>query len=583
MKINEFSLMIAGEAGDGIASAGTQFAKACMRGGLYVFGTNDYQSTIRGGHNFNIVRVDHDTIYSQTDFLDLLIALNTESITKHINELVPGGLIIFDNDEISLDSELFNVKNLNFCPIPLRKIVLNELKGPLVMRNAVALGASFALVDYYLVLLEGVLRDSFKMEIAESNIKAAQRGYQYIKDNFKLEFQCRLTKKEKLRKQQIFLNGNDAVGLGALRAGCKFWASYPMTPSSGLQTFMAENDRKLSFLFIQPEGEIAAINMVAGASFTGVRAMTATSGGGFCLMSECLGMLGATETPAVIYMGQRTGPSTGLPTYTSQADLRFVMHASQGEFPRVIIAPGDTEECFYEVMRAFNWAEKYQLPVILLVDKYLVESQISMEPFDLDRVKIDRGNLVDGKFEGETEYKRYRFTESGISQRVLPLTGGAIVRANADEHNEFGYTSEDAEITAKMIDKRIRKLEYLAKELSENNVETTKFYGPREAKTTIVSWGSTKGPIREAMKLLSKENIAVNYLQIIYLLPFPTEQIEKIFKETKKTIIVEGNKTSQLSGLIRQYMLRDVDHKILRYDGRPFNPIDLSEKIKEVL
>jgi 2-oxoglutarate ferredoxin oxidoreductase subunit alpha len=371
--------------------------------------------------------------------------------------------------------------------------------------------------------------------------------------------------------------------LGALRAGCKFYTSYPMTPSSGLLHFMATNDRKFNLIAFQPEGEIAAINMVAGASFAGARAMTATSGGGFSLMSECLGMLGATETPAVIYVGQRTGPSTGLPTYTSQADLEFLMHASQGEFPRVIIAPGDAEECFYETMRAFNWAEKYQLPVLLLTDKYLVESQTSVKLFDPNRVEIERGETIGGKYEGKEEYKKYKFTERGVSPRVLPSTKGAIVRANADEHDEYGYTSEAAETTTKMIDKRMRKLEYLAKELEDRNIETTKSHGSKEAKTTIIGWGSTKGPIREAMKLLNRENTPVNFLQIIYLQPFPTSKVEQIFDEAEKTIIVENNKTSQLSSIIRQLMLRDTNHRILKYDGRPFNPVDLSEKIKEVL
>ncbi|MCJ7631372.1 2-oxoacid:acceptor oxidoreductase subunit alpha, partial [Candidatus Bathyarchaeota archaeon] len=330
-------------------------------------------------------------------------------------------------------------------------------------------------------------------------------------------------------------------------------------------------------------GEISAINMVAGASFAGVRAMTATSGGGFCLMTECLGMLGATETPAVIYMGQRTGPSTGLPTYTSQADLRFVIHASQGEFPRVVIAPGDVEECFYETMRAFNWAEKYQLPVLLLVDKYLVESQISVDPFDVDRVKIERGEIIDEKYDVGEEYKKYKITKTGISQRVLPSAKGAIVRANADEHDEYGYTAEEAEMTSNMIDKRMRKIESLSKELEDRNIETTKFFGRKEARVTIFAWGSTKGPILEAIKLLNRENIVVNYLQTIYILPFPTAKIEKTLKEANRVIVVEGNKTSQFSGLIREHVLRDVDQKILKYDGRPFNPVYLAGKIKEVL
>jgi 2-oxoglutarate ferredoxin oxidoreductase subunit alpha len=335
---------------------------------------------------------------------------------------------------------------------------------------------------------------------------------------------------------------------------------------------------------LHPEGEIAALIIAAGASFAGVRAMTATSGGGFCLMTEGLGMTGMTETPVVIAMGIRNGPSTGLPTYTSQGDLRFVLHAGQGEFPRVVIAPGDIEECFYETMQAFNWAEKYQLPVVLLVDKYVVESQMSVAPFDPDRVKIERGDLeIIDRYGGDEEYKRHKITETGVSPRLIPSTMGAIVRTNSDEHDELGYTTEKPDITAKMMEKRMRKLDYLQRELVERNIETTRLFGEGEADATIIGWGSTKGPIREAMRILNKGNVSVNYRQIVYLLPFPTEVVAQTLKNAKKTIIVENSFTSQLSGLIRQHTLKDVDHKILRYDGRLWNPESLAQKIKEVL
>lgn len=583
MKINELSILIGGEAGAGIARSGFLFAKTCMRGGLHVFGTNDYQSLIRGGHNFYIARIDNEKVHSQTDYIDLLIALNAETVMLHKDGLVPDGGIIYDKDDITLSSSTLDRKDLKLYPIPLKKIVREKLKEQLLMRNTVALGAVVALVDYDLTLLEGVLRDTFRAEVAESNIKAAQIGYKYIKENFKNDFEYRLKKMEIVGKRRIFLSGNEAVGLGAIRAGCKLYAAYPMTPSTGVLHFMAANERKHDMIVMQSEGEIAAINMVAGAAFAGVRAMTATSGGGFCLMSEGLGMTGITETPAVIMLAQRPGPSTGLPTYSSQGDLRFVIHASQGEFPRVVIAPGDIEECFYETMRAFNWAEKYQLPVILLTDKYLVESQMSVEPFDANRVKIERGTLIMGEYGGEEEYKRHKITETGVSPRAIPLTKGTVVRTTANEHNEYGYTTEDPNMTTKMMDKRMRKLLHLAKELEEENMKTTKLYGSEEVEATIVSWGSTKGPIREAMKLLNREGIAVNYLQILYLQPFPTCIVEKIMDKAKKTIVIENNKTSQLSSLIREYVLRDVDHKILKYDGRPFNPGYLYQRIKDVL
>jgi 2-oxoglutarate ferredoxin oxidoreductase subunit alpha len=335
-------------------------------------------------------------------------------------------------------------------------------------------------------------------------------------------------------------------------------------------------------IVIQAESEIAAINMTAGASFAGVRAMTATSGGGFCLMSEGLGMTAMTETPVVIMLAQRPGPSTGLPTYSGQGDLRFAIHASQGEFPRVVIAPGDVEECFYETMNAFNLAEKFQIPVILITDKYLVESHGTAELFDPNRIGIDRGLLLTADaYADEEEYQRHKFTKSGVSPRATPGTRAAIVRTSADEHVESGYTTDDAELTTKFNDKRFKKLDALIKDLE--SYETTKLYGPRKADVTILGWGSTKGPIREAMKLLGKESPTINYLQIVYLNPFPVANVQKVLKSAEQTVVVENNKTSQLSSLIREHLLMTVNHKILKYNGRPFNPKELLQKIKEVL
>jgi 2-oxoglutarate ferredoxin oxidoreductase subunit alpha len=355
-----------------------------------------------------------------------------------------------------------------------------------------------------------------------------------------------------------------------------------MTPATSLLHFLAPLDGQYNMIVIHTESEISAINMVAGASYAGIRAMTATSGGGFCLITEGVGMTGMTETSPVILLVQRPGPSTGLPTYSAQGDLRFAIHASQGEFPRVIIAPGDVTETFYNTMEAFNLAEKFQVPAIIISDKYLAESHGTAEPFDQSRIRIDRGQLItEDEYTGEEEYKRHKFTEDGISPRAMPGIKGARVRTNADEHNELGYTTEDPTLTTKMADKRFKKLEALTKELE--NYETTKLYGPEDAEATILGWGSTKGPIREAMKLLSKEGIKINYLQIIYLTPFPVAKVQKIMKKAKKTIVVENNKTSQLTSLIREHLLTTVDHKILKYDGKPFNPEALSQKIKEVL
>lgn len=581
MIVNKISVMIGGEAGAGITRSGFLFAKACLRGGLYVFGTNDYQSLIRGGHNFYIARADAEEIYSQADTIDLLLALNKETILLHKDELVPGGGIVYDGEEIALNDEELGRDDLKLYSLPLKGIV-KELKGKLIMRNTVALGATIGLLDYDLEILNGVMRDVFKPKVAELNVKAVKMGYDYAREHYAGNFEYRLKRTDAAGKRKMFLTGNEAVGLGAIRAGCKFYAAYPMTPATGVLHFMAPLDRKYDMIVIQTESEIAAINMVAGAFFAGVRAMTATSGGGFCLMSEGLGMTGMTETPAVIMLAQRPGPSTGLPTYSGQGDLRFVIHASQGEFPRVVIAPGDVEECFYKTMEAFNLAEKFQIPAIIITDKYLVESHGAAEVFDQNRIGTDRGLLLTkDEYMGEEEYKRHKFTEDGVSPRAMPGLKGAIVRTSADEHDERGYTTADPELTTKMVDKRFKKLDALVKELE--SYETTKLYGPEEADATILGWGSTKGPIREAMKLLSKEELKINYLQIVYLDPFPVANVQKILKSAKKTVVVENNKTSQLSSLIRERLLMTVDHKILQYNGRPFNPGELSQRIKKVL
>jgi 2-oxoglutarate ferredoxin oxidoreductase subunit alpha len=551
-----------------------------LKGGLNVFGINDYQSLIRGGHNFYVVRVDAEEVYSQTDNVDLLLALNKETIVFHKDELVSGGCIVYDGEEVSLSEEELGRNDLKIYSVPLKRFV-KELEGEMIMKNTVALGAVIALLDYDLKALGEVLKASFKPKVAELNFNAAKRGYDFAREQYGEDFGYRLESIDRAGKPRLFITGNEAVGLGALRAGCNFYAAYPMTPATGVLHFMAANERDYEMIVFQAESEIAAINMVIGASFAGARTMTATSGGGFCLMSEGLGMAGMTETPIVLMVAQRPGPSTGLPTYTAQGDLRFLIHASQGEFPRVVIAPGDVDECYHTTVDAFNLADRFQIPVLLLTDKYLVERHEAEEIFVQDQIKIDRGALLlEDSYIGKEEYERHKFTETGISPRAIPGTKGAIVLTNSTEHNESGYTVDDPESTTRINDKRFRKLTILTKELESR--ETTKLYGPSNADVTILGWGSTKGPIREAIKLLGSEGVKANYLQILYLHPFPTVKIKEVLKSAKNVVVVENNKTSQLSSLIREHLLTSIDHKILKYDGRPFNPGELARLIKEV-
>jgi 2-oxoglutarate ferredoxin oxidoreductase subunit alpha len=582
MKLNELSVIVGGQAGDGITQAGVNIGLTCVKGGLHVFGTNDYQSLIRGGRNFYVLRVSGEKIFSQTDFADLLLALNQETITLHKNELLSGAGILYDGDEVKLQAEEFEKANISLFSVPLMKIV-RDLKGASIVRNSVVTGATLALVHYDLAPLLDVIKESFagKEAVATLNMEAAKAGYDYVQEHYKDKFNVKLEKLGTAQSERMLLTRAEAVGLGAIKAGCKFYAGYPMTPTTPLLHFMASLQKEHNMIVIQTESEIAAVTMIAGASFAGARAMTATSGGGFCLMTEGLGMAAMTETPMVIVLGQRPGPSTGLPTYSAQGDLRFAMHAGQGEFPRVIIAPGDAEECFFKTIEAFNLAERYQIPAIIITDKYLFESHESTEFFDTSKVAIDRGGLITGEYKGAEEYKRYKITESGVSPRAVPLTKNTLVRANSDEHDEFGYTTEEPELTTQMIDKRFRKLDALVKELE--SFETIKTYGTEKADITVVGWGGTKGPILEAMKLLEKDGVKANYLQVIYLCPFPDVKVREFLESANKTVIVENNKTGLLAQVIREKTKVDIDHKILKYDGRPFNPISLSKQVKEVL
>jgi len=354
-----------------------------------------------------------------------------------------------------------------------------------------------------------------------------------------------------------------------------------MTPASSLLHFMAAHERRFNIVVKHTEDEISAINMAIGAGFAGVRAMTGTSGGGFCLMTEGFGLAGMIEVPLVVVVAMRSGPSTGMPTWTEQSDLKFMLSASQGDFPRIVIMPGDMEECFYLTQEAFNVAEKYQNPVVILTDKYLAESHKTVERFDTSRIPIERGlyatpEELDASDE-TTFFKRYRFTESGVSPRTIPGMRKGIYTATSDEHDEEGNITEDIDNRIKMMQKRMRKLDELSREIKQP--ETV---GPDDAEITIIAAGSTKGPIKEALMMLENEGVTVNYLQIVYLSPFPAETVAKVMDSAKKTVTVENNFSGQLADIIREKTGREVDDRILKYDGRPFYPEVIRDAIKEV-
>jgi 2-oxoglutarate ferredoxin oxidoreductase subunit alpha len=534
MKRKGISVLVGGEAGQGITRSGSLLAKALMRAGLNVFGVNDYPSVIRGSHNFYQLRASNGEVSSQGDELDLVLALNKETVLLHEAELANGVGVVHD-EGVSFEEGELKRDDVALYPVPLKGIV-EEIGGTPIMMNTVALGAASALIGLDPEIMKGVIADTFsgRSAIIEVNSRAIQMGHDHVlKHRGVYQFDVEYSPEARGR---IMPTGNDAVALGAIQAGCKFYAAYPMT---------------------------------------------ATSGGGFCLMTEALGLAAMTENPVVVMLGQRPGPSTGMATYTSQGDLLFALHASQGEFPRVVLAPGDVDECFYLTMEAFNLADAFQIPAIILTDKYLIESHKSTEPFDPGRVGIDRGALIEQEeWEGPGEYRRFQITESGVSPRAVPGTRGAIVLANSNEHLERGYTTIDPGAVKAMIDKRFRKAEGLRRRVE--GMSPLRIYGYEEPEITLVGWGSTKGPALDALSLLRDEGVRARFVQVVYMEPFPGRELGTLLDGGSR-LLLETNRTAQLGRLIRLNCGVEFDHVHLRYDGRPFTPGEIRLKALEVL
>jgi 2-oxoglutarate ferredoxin oxidoreductase subunit alpha len=580
LKDDTLSFLIGGEAGQGITRSGSLLGKALMRAGFHVFGMNDYPSIIRGGHNFYLLRVSDREVHSPSDTADVMLALNKETILIHEHSMSEGAGVVYD-EKIEFDEGEIERDDIIFFPVPLTEIV-KEIGGTPIMTNTVALGAAAALVDFDPETIKKVIADTFsgREEIIEQNAQAIEMGFEYVKQNYD-GFPCSMSPLDE-KAEKIMLTGNEAVALGAIQAGCRFYSAYPMTPASGVLHYLAGKDVETGMVVVQAESEIAAMNMVVGASYGGARSMTATSGGGFCLMTEAFGLAGATETPVVVMLGQRPGPSTGMATYTAQADLLFAVHTSQGEFPRVVVAPGDVEGCFYRTMEAFNLAEKYQVPVIILTDKFIIESQKSEEPFDQKRVPIERGALlVTDEWTSEDWYKRYKITESGVSPRILLGTKGATFLANGNEHDEYGYTTIDPEKVVAMAEKRFRKQRPLVEELS--GLEPVEVFGDPDAVVTLVGWGSTKGPALEALRMLGGRGVKARFVQVVYMEPFPAEELRGLLKGGGEFILFETNMTAQLGKLIRLNTGFAFEHVALKYDGRPFNPGEICARVEEVI
>ncbi|MBU0527265.1 2-oxoacid:acceptor oxidoreductase subunit alpha [Candidatus Micrarchaeota archaeon] len=572
----DFICKIAGQAGAGVMVTGRMMAKCFTRGGYNVVGYPEYPSLVRGGHNVVEVAVSDKDLRSPRQRCHAVIALNKDAVFYHKDTVEKEGIIIYDS---ALDISEFKIpKGVRTIPVPLMELI-EKANGNVKMKNTVALATALALVNYPFEMLAGVIGDEFGRkgaEIVEKNIAAAKEGYEYIISQSG-EFPHRL--KPISEKRKILIAGNEAVALGAVKGGMKFYSAYPMTPASSILHYLFAHERKFNILVKQTEDEIAAMNYTVGASFAGLRSMTGTSGGGFALMVEALGMAALAEAPIVAALVQRVGPSTGMPTWTEQADLRFALHASQGDFLRVILAPGDVEESFQLGAESFNWAEKYQLPVIIISDKFLGETFFSCERFDESKVKIERGKIVDKlpKLEPNTRYKRYALSKDGVSPRVFPGTPNGMHVGTSYEHDESGFSSESFIMRTKQVDKRAAKIKGLLKELP-----APKIYGPKSADVTIMCWGSHKLPALDALAMLEEKGIKANAMHFCYLYPLDKDKISKLVGSCNKTVMIENNSTGQFTGMLKEYCDVKPDFLILKYDGRQFFAEQITEQIEKL-
>lgn len=573
---------IGGEAGFGIMSAGTMLARAFSRQGHHVFATNEYPSLIRGGHNLVTVRIARDHFFAMNRDVHILVALNKETVELHKGELNLHAVVVFDPKDGDWKNEDFP-QEVTLLPVPFTQIVGNA-KGDAIMRNTVALGASIALLGADFIVIEAVIADQFKRkekEIIAFNVELARTGFQYIKDSYPTENLHYLSKAQQNEKMLV-INGSEAVGVGAVQAGLKFAAIYPMTPINSLITFLADHAKQVGIVYKQPEDELAGINMALGASMAGVRSMVATSGGGFALMVEGLSLAGMVELPIVIDMGMRVGPATGMPTYTEQGELLFVIWSGHGEFARIVLAPSDAQEAYLLTIQAFHLADRYHIPVIILTDKYLNESQWVVPVGVIQKqVVIDRGKLLkQSDLAPDDSYKRYRVdTEDGVSPRSVPGMKHGFYIANSYEHNEVGYMNESVVNRSNMVKKRLKKIAAIQRDITPPTV-----YGDEKSDMTFVSWGSTRGPVLEAIKLLKDKGKHAKLIHFTWLFPFPVDIVKGLFSGESRLILVEQNATGQLGTLIRQETGITISEQILKFDGRPIFPEEIVEYVlkKEV-
>lgn len=627
-RTNRLNWVLGGTQGSGVDTAANLFARSCAFGGLHVYGQREYYSNIMGEHSYFQVRISERPVGAPLDRIDLLVSFDAETVFLHALNVVQSGGIIYDAKlvEIPIDrvpaldarpredlrellraqgrgrtlGDLLSVvseRGVRLYPVPYDELAerLAEEQGEPLSKvkrtiNTMAVAASCALLDYDIERLAKGLQHVFKgkKKIVDLNVRASELTYEHRAEAFDEDFPYRIEPIE-TDEQRMYVNGNQAVAMGKLLAGCSFQTYYPISPATDESVYLEAHEifdlnegEKGAILVLQTEDELSAVNTATGAAIAGARAATSTSGPGFSLMIEGLGFAAINEVPLVITLYQRGGPSTGMPTRSEQGDLRSVIHAGHGEAPRIVLASGDLEEAFYDEIRAFNWAERYQAPVIHMLDKSLASSSQTRPFYDWGEVRIDRGHILSAaELSQDGHYRRFQFTDSGISPRTVLGVKGGIFWKTSDEHDEEGHITEDPVVRVRMMDKRMRKLETAAHQIPTN--EKLNVFGDPHADTVIISWGSTKGVIAAAMEQLSDEGIGVRFVQVRLLWPFPAGAVREHLTGAQRVIAVENNYSGQLAGLVREQTGVAADHLIVKYNGRPMSVEEVYEALKAAI
>src|SRR2546429_2719173 len=637
--VNDLSWLIGGPQGSGVDSSANVFARACAAGGLNVFGKREFYSNIMGEHSYFALRAHTNLVRSHIDSVNVLATFEAETLFRHARAVTDDGAIVYDpaltktrlsdiptiEKRLAADLKTYLIshgvgetigdllaaakqRGVALVPIPFKDLLdqiadefqIDQLSKISRVVNMLAVGASFGLLGFDFAMMRASLEEVFraKAKIVNMNAAGAQKAYDLAR-SLVPDFRYRLQTVAR-KEPRLFLTGSQATALGKLYGGMRFQTYYPITPASDESEFLEENEilavnghglvpeaggegKGASMLVVQTEDEIAAVTMATGAALTGARSATATSGPGFSLMMEGIGWASINEVPLVITLYQRAGPSTGMPTRHEQGDLRFALHAGHGESPRIVLASGDFEECVRDGFLSFNFAERYQMPVIHLVDKALANSYATIAPPDLSDLRIDRGLVADGNngYSQENPYKRFDLGNGPVSARALLGQEGTIFWNTGDEHDEMGHITEDPGLRNAMMEKRFAKLDLAAQEIPQD--VKLKYFGPKDAGTVIVSWGSTKGAVLDALDRLWAEGAKIGYLHVRLINPFPSTEVLAFLAKARRRIAVEMNFGAQLASVVREHTGVAMTHFILKYNGRPMSNTELYEALRSVV